>query len=609
MKRKTHSKNTPRRIAFLYGLTFISPLTYSITLLEMDAIQKIIFLSISLLVFFAIVLKSGAGQFIPLNKFLLITLLLFPLSFFTSFLNGSADRLPLQLSNLIVSLCIILQSAVMLFILGEDLFFKLISYSIVIISTLFSFIGLLEVFGIKTIDLPTMIPPGSTLGHRGFASEYLLPSLPFFLIVKNYIKKEHSIALCLAGFINISFLLFTRSRSAMILLGFVALVYFAFILLKREANRKLVIKEKFRKIAPLALVLAAALLFSLLPAKGAQRTELKEAAATIFDTDYRSNQLRMKFWNASLQMIKENPLTGVGMFEWSGNYPKYYSEDINDETVTFVHSIHAHNDFLELFAENGIAALLVYLIIIVLISRMLLLKSKRDEKYFYVFLTVLSSVLFSLASFPAYKFSSYFLFSVSSGIALLGIKEDNNKKLLLKFSNLKTVLIVCLVIAFITSFIRLRSEMNFVKALQFLNSRMYPQMNEKLNSVSSLFYLYDPSKQPVDYYRGIANSYLKNYSEALKNNLNALELAPFNPIIFNNVATAYNLVGNTKKAIDEFEKIKSLFPDYTDPQFKLLYLYTGAKQFKKGKELLSELIARYPDDQNLIQIQSQYYSP
>jgi tetratricopeptide (TPR) repeat protein len=297
------------------------------------------------------------------------------------------------------------------------------------------------------------------------------------------------------------------------------------------------------------------------------------------------------------------------LFEWSGHYPKYYNEDFNDETVTFVHSIHAHNDFLELFAENGVAAPLLYSVIILLTLGILLFKSKRDEKYFYVFLTVLSSALFSLVSFPAYKFSSFFLFSVSVGIALLGVKEDQNKNLLLKFSHLKIFLLVCLIAAFVISFIKLRSEMNFVNALQFLNAKMYLQMNERLNSVSSILYPYDPSKQPVDYYRGIASSYLNNKSQTLRDNLHALELAPFSPVIMNNVASSYHTTGNTQEAISQFEKMKDIFPDYTDPQIKLLYIYTGVKQLEKGKALLNELLTKFPDDPNLRQIQMQYYTP
>ena len=71
--------------------------------------------------------------------------------------------------------------------------------------------------------------------------------------------------------------------------------------------------------------------------------------------------MRMNFWEASFEMIKENPIDGVGLQKWSGTYPKYFGNEFVDSQIYFVHAIHSHNDFLELFAENGFAAPIVYL--------------------------------------------------------------------------------------------------------------------------------------------------------------------------------------------------------------------------------------------------------
>jgi O-antigen ligase len=583
----------------LYGLSFITPVSYSVVFQEMDNLQKLIFLNLALLLFLGIINSYKSEKKISLDKYILLAIIIFPVSFITAFVNGSASNLPLLLTNLLVPLCIIMLTVFMMLIFGEEKFFKTVSFLVVIISSLFGFIGLLEVFKINVIPLPTVIPPGSTIGHRSFAVEYLLPSLPFILILKSYIKKKFYPLLLFSAFINVSFILFTRSRSAMLVLGIITLLYLIYSFSTKN--------KSIKKLIPVAAVYLFAFVFSLLPAQGAERTDLKEAAESMFDTQFRSNRLRITYWDASFQMIAENPFVGVGLFKWSGYYPKYFGEEFNDKTIFFMQSTHAHNDFLELFAENGIISPLIYLLIILLILKIILSKSKIDSKYYYVFLCALSTALFSLVAFPLHKFSSHFLLSVCAGIALFGVKADKKKKLSFKISHLKIIFIALLLVGIISSYIKLQSELNYIKAVYFKKIKSYGEMNEKLNKVSSILYPYNPPKQPIDYYRGIVSSNMKNYPEALKYSLHAEELAPFSPVILYSVAAAYQSMGNTKEAIDRLKSLKEIFPDYSDPQMKLLYLYAEEKDTDKGRKLLTELLVKFPDHAILLELKKRTF--
>jgi len=121
-------------------------------------------------------------------------------------------------------------------------------------------------------------------------------------------------------------------------------------------------------------------------------------------------------------------------------------------------------------------------------------------------------------------------------------------------------------------------------------------MYERLEKISEIFYPYDTSKQPIDYYRGIANSYLERYPEALKNNLSGQELAPYNPIIMRNITSSYYGMKNYKKAIEQSEKVKKYFPNYVAPQINLLELYSETGQKEKAKSLFLELEKKTPDN-------------
>ena len=589
-------------ISILFGLTFISPVFYSIKFYEMDVVQRVYFFSVSLLLFLVYLRSFRHQEKIQLNKLLFLLLAFFPITFTTSFFNGSSSLIILQLSDLVIPLSILLESAMLFLILGEDKFFKVVSFSVVIVSTIFSLIGVLEVFQIKFLDLPTIIAPGSTLGHRSFAAEYLLPSLPFLLVLKEYLSKEKKIYLTLPAIINISFLLFTRNRSGIIILAAILILYILFVLLKKEKG------EKLKILTPVLGVISVSFLISLVPAKGTERPDIESTATTIFDTDYKSNSLRLKFWEASLQMIQEKPITGVGLFKWSGYYPKYNSDYFTNETVTHIHNIHAHNDFLELFAESGVAASLFFLMIYISVIINLLLRIKANEKYFYLLLSFLITSAYSLVAFPNHKFASFFLACVVAGTTLIRLNGQGNSSFSVKFNYLKWSLLFFIVIGGITSYVRLKSEINFGEAMYLKGRAQYPMMYERLEKISELLYPFDSSKQPIDYYRGIANSYLKDYPEALKNNLSGQELAPYNPTIMRNIASSYYSMKNFEKAIEQLEKVKKYFPNYVAPQINLLELYTETGQSEKEEPLYEELKKKAPDDPLLHQYEIKYKS-
>jgi O-antigen ligase len=593
-------KKTNIGLSIFFGLTFLSPVTYSILAYEMDVIQRMFFFSLSLLMFLIFMVRFKIDKSIQLNKLLLLILLIFPFTFLTALLNSSANLLLLKLSDIIIPLSILVQSAILFVLLGEDKFFKVVSYSVVIISTLFSIIGMCEVFMIIILPLPSVMPPGSMLGHRGFAAEYLLSAIPFFLIANTYLRKEKKYFLLIAAVINVSFLLFTRSRAGLLILIAITVLYIIFIFIKENRG------ERFALLKPVMIVLVTSFLISFIPVKVGERPDLKSTAASFFDEEFKSNILRLNFWDASLQMIKEEPLTGKGLYKWSGYYPQYFGDNVKDKNLFLVHNIHAHNDFLEIFAESGIAASLIFVLIYLTIVFNLFNKSKRNEKYFPLLMAFLVTFAFSFVSFPNYKFASFFLASVVTGTALVNHKENEKKSISINSSYCKVALLFLLIAGVATSYIRLKSELHFGESIFLKDRRQYPMMFERLEKISEILYPFDPSKQPIDYYRGIANSYMARHQEALKNNLSAQELAPFNPIVMQNIASSYYSLRNLNKSIEQYEKVKKNFPNYVKPQLNLLELYTETNQIKKERQLFNVLVSRFPDNPRLLPYKNKF---
>ncbi|MFO7874494.1 MAG: O-antigen ligase family protein [Bacteroidales bacterium] len=98
-------------------------------------------------------------------------------------------------------------------------------------------------------------------------------------------------------------------------------------------------------------------------ASGGRHTQpVMEQLATIsWETGSRN---RTNAWIWSLEIIKENPLLGVGTGNWKVNILEYE----NQQNTGFIYLYKAHNDFLETMAETGIIGGLLFISIFVLMG-------------------------------------------------------------------------------------------------------------------------------------------------------------------------------------------------------------------------------------------------
>jgi O-antigen ligase len=593
------NNNLKNKYTPLFGLVFLSPIVYSTRLLEMDNLQKLVLFILAIPIFIYLNKDREDQKKISVGVTILVFLLLFPFTFLTSFLNGSYEMIPLQLTYLLPPVFILIFIVFVFHQIGEEKFLKISSFSIVIVSTLFSFIGLLQVMNVELMPLPQIIIPGSTIGHRGFAAEFLLPAIPFLLILKNYVKKDYYPLLFFAGVINISFLFFTRSRSALGISILILTAIVVYIIFKKS------FKNKFRTLTPIIGVFVIGFLLSLIPPVKGERSDFGSNVSSVVDAENRSNKMRMNFWHASLEMIKKNPLTGVGLQRWSGIYPKYYGDEFVDSHIYIVHAVHSHNDFLELFAENGFATPIIYSIILLLIIYNLFKKSKSNENYFFILLSALSTVGFSLIAFPISKFSSYFFLAFASGLAIISANEKR-RIVHISFNKIKWILATLIVIGIFTSYIRLNSELSYIKALEYKNGRDYNSMSKELENVNAVLYPFDASKQPIEYYRATSFYRLGKLDEALVHAIKSEKAAPNNPLVLHNIAAIYQSSKNYDNATVYYEQIHKIFPNYISPLINLLNIYSETEQFEKGKQLFNELIKKDSLNPRIASFKSKY---
>ena len=143
-----------------------------------------------------------------------------------------------------------------------------------------------------------------------------------------------------------------------------------------------------------------------------------------FDFNEGSNIERIKNWNQGYEMFADNFFTGVGI----GNYSIYLYP-----TVEYRTPIYAHNLYLDIGAEMGIFALLVWLLLIGITIWQLFKTGKRSKDVFSRALSfglIGSLIWFSAHSFfdtPIYSPTILAIFVVIISLAVMIVKVSSIK--------------------------------------------------------------------------------------------------------------------------------------------------------------------------------------
>ena len=134
---------------------------------------------------------------------------------------------------------------------------------------------------------------------------------------------------------------------------------------------------------------------------------------------------RFLIWQSSINMIKDNPIMGVGL----GNYKdKYQNEYIMPEAKEH-YQMHAHNTYLHFWAETGLPGLCLFCAIF----GYTLHWSWRHRQYVFgmiLFSSTLAILLYSMTDYTYASFSAMRVYWVIFGICLKGVDlietRDNN---------------------------------------------------------------------------------------------------------------------------------------------------------------------------------------
>ncbi len=123
--------------------------------------------------------------------------------------------------------------------------------------------------------------------------------------------------------------------------------------------------------------------------------------ATITDAQYQSNSERLLMWQSAFHMFQDHPVLGVGLGQYKSNYQeKYILPEAKEREIG-----HAHNNFIQMAAENGVVGLAGFLVLISGFIGVSLWRF-RKEKNPYALMMAMSTLALILQGLTEYNFGN-----------------------------------------------------------------------------------------------------------------------------------------------------------------------------------------------------------
>jgi len=222
--------------------------------------------------------------------------------------------------------------------------------SVLLVTILTSLYGVLQRLGYPLLD---WVPQHytrvmSSYGNPNFFGTHLVAVIPLLLVVSMGSHGRRRLFSALALLLALACLLFSETRSAWIGFAF-SLVFLTFLIRKTG-----IVRLGLKIMLPLLAVVVVIFLLLLL-----SQDVIVERISQLWDPQG-SVFIRIHTWEAAFSMIKASPVFGSGLGTFQIVFPGFRYPGFESD-IPYGNLLHAHNEYLEIWAEMGILGLALFL--------------------------------------------------------------------------------------------------------------------------------------------------------------------------------------------------------------------------------------------------------
>ena len=448
-------------------------------------------------------------------------------------------------------------SYMLLFFLLVNIFKKFEAAKILIIGlivsmTIVSIIGLIqyyypEVKLIQNIFVQTA-GPGSTFANKNMASHFLVMALPLSLTLLLTEKNKIVATLyALSTAISFWFLIYTLARQAYVAIFIELIVLFIFLILDslKNKNNSFIKNIKFLKYKSILILLIIIFLgFISNFTKNDDNLKINKVQSIVIT----ENNPRLPAWRNTIEIIKDHPISGVGVGQWQASYPAYYDRVMKD--IIFNEKARLkrlHNDYLEVLTNVGLIGYLLLIWIVVFLSNSLwrILSNASHSfrgEYLGVTLGLIGFSTIAMFSFPLRVYLPGVVLMIFFSLVVI---DRERGCVYFKIKRIwMTLIIIILLLA--TGFVAINSYKWINAERHYLIAKALEDIGEYSLSAGAGLEALKLNRYSPEYYaitgRGFYNS--NKVKDSVIFYKKSIDISPLNTSSLLNLASAYDLLKN-----------------------------------------------------------------
>jgi len=471
--------------------------------------------------------------------------------------------------------------------------------------TLVSIIGLIQFyFGDNTLVFNFFgqsAVPGSTFVNKNMASHFLVMVLPLnlILLIKDTSKKKivfYSISIT----ISLWYLIFITARQAYLAFGIELILLVLFLGLDYWKNRKKSIYhtatlKAFKVNTAILIIIFLSIVSNLVNSEtGSNKLERLQSI------NIEGGSARIPAWVNTIELIKDNFWTGVGIGQWPETYPQYYDKVQKD--VIFNEKVRLkrlHNDYLETFSNVGFIGFLVLIwmsfLILIRFFRIILNPYNPDRfKVFSIGLGLVGFCTVAFFSFPVRVYLPIFLVLVFFALIEISYRNSDNSfniNININIKNKRLILLILILFLIISLYVGEKTikwakaenyyflSKSFESVGMFTEASYFSDLALRNNKLSPNFY-------SIAGRLSLATNNMEKAEVLIKK---SIDISPFNTPNLLNLAIVYNSNKNVIMELKVLEFILSFDEKNVRALAQLTFLLYKEKEYKKAMIVYNRL--------------------
>lgn len=355
------------------------------------------------------------------------------------------------------------------------------------------------------------------------------------------------------------------------------------LLVNSDISKKVSVKKVFGFLGVgVGIVVVGLFFYSKLDTTSAIRSQTH----FVSNTNYGSSLERIQLWKRSMDLIKQQPLTGVGGGNWGIRIAETRMEGMRSDDG-FLFFQRPHNDFVWLFTEQGFFGGLLFLAMFVIAIWQCLKSIKRKQKPWQsivVCAALIGYVTIAALSFPKER-ATHQIFLCLLLAMIPHTSSLSRSKIILGL----TVLLPLAGFGSYAFYQKFEGERTLKRALDFRMQERHERVIQSIDESNEFWNTIDNTGTPIKWYSGSAHYIKGNATRAQGDFEQAYTRNPNHPHVLNNLASAWVNAGKEKQAKIKYWQAHKQAPKFPDPLVNLSAVYFNEGQLDSALYALAKV--------------------